>query len=125
MGVEFRLDLVVVDAHTRFFRGPRRNGKENDERKSQGTRKDAKSASWVNQHLGESPRNDNPFPMMKILTQKMVEAQDRLSEPACRRPNRSAGTLPAVARPSRPRFRRWQHTPLASDAPLTTFGLSP
>jgi hypothetical protein len=29
----------------------------------------------VHPHSGESPGNDNPFPMMKILTQKMLGAQ--------------------------------------------------
>src|SRR5277367_4527065 len=72
---EFNLDLVVVDPEASLFRGPRRGREQNQQDQSQGTGEDAQAAPQVNQHSGDSPGNDNPFPMMKILTQKMLGAQ--------------------------------------------------
>src|SRR5579862_4654510 len=73
MRFELSLDLVVVDAQARLVRCRRgdceqQHKRQSQQRPSQGTSKDAQSAPRVNQHSGESPGNDNPFPMMKILT---------------------------------------------------------
>jgi hypothetical protein len=75
MWVKFSRYLVVVHAQARFFRGPRGQREQNRQQQSQGTREDAKNAPRANQHSGESPGNDNPFPMMRIFTQKMLRAQ--------------------------------------------------
>src|SRR5208283_2739513 len=74
MRLEFGLDLVVVDAQAGLLRGPGRH-REHNHQQGQETRQHAERAPQVSGHSAESPGNDNPFPMMKILTQKMLVAQ--------------------------------------------------
>src|SRR5581483_11825187 len=75
MRIEGGVNLVVIDPQPRSLRCFSR-WRHQQGAKSQKSREDAKGAPQVDRHSGGSPGNDNPFPMMKILTQKMLGAQD-------------------------------------------------
>jgi hypothetical protein len=75
MRVKNGINLIVIHPEARLFRCLGREGCAEQQAKSQGCREGAQATPQVNRHSGESPGNDNPFPMMRILTQKMLGAQ--------------------------------------------------